>query len=152
LVFLDSNLFIIDRLFRRDAAYPITHAFLDRLPKISAAVPLITLLELCGAASFRLSADETELWLQGFATVYPVKILNPFGAGDGPATAWLGSYTDDVSRYIARRMTFGDALLAREADRYGADAIVTWNIKDFAGKTAVRVLTPEQFMSRGLEG
>ena len=151
MVFLDSNLFIIDRLFRRDSAYPITHAFLDRLPKISAAVPLITLLELCGAASFRLSADETELWLQGFATVYPVRILNPFGAGDGPATAWLGSYTDDVSRYIARRMTLGDALLAREADRYGADAIVTWNIKDFAGKTAVRVLTPEQFMNRGLE-
>ena len=148
MVFLDSNLFIIDRLFRRDAAYPSTHAFLERLAEISAAVPLMTLLELCGAASFRLSANETELWLQGFATVYPVSILNPFGAGDGPATSWLGSYTDDVSRYVARRMTFGDALLAREADRYGAEAIITWNLKDFAGRTAVRVLTPEQFMSR----
>ncbi len=74
--------------------------------------------------------------------------MNPFGAGDGPASAWLGSYADDVSRYVARRMTLGDATLAREADRYGAKAIVTWNVKDFFGRTAVPVLTPEQFMKR----
>jgi len=38
--------------------------------------------------------------------------------------------------------------MAREADRYGAEAIVTWNIKDFAGRTAVPLLTPDQFVSR----
>jgi hypothetical protein len=80
--------------------------------------------------------------------VYPVSVLNPFGAGDGPATAWLGSFAHDVIRYIARRMTLGDAILAREADRYGAEALVTWNIKVFTGRTAVSVMTPDQFMSR----
>jgi len=147
LVFLDSNLFIIDRFFRRDALYPVTHAFLARLPEISGAVPLMTLLELCGAASFRLSAVETERWLHQFATIYPVRVLNPFGAGDGPANAWLGALADDVIRYVARRMIFGDALLAREADRYAAQAIVSWNIKDFAGRTAVPVVTPLTFAS-----
>jgi hypothetical protein len=148
LVFLDSNLFIVDRLFRRDALFPATHAFLGQLPEIRGCVPLMTLLELCGAAAFRLSPEETERWLHRFVMVYPVTILNPFGAGDGPATGWLGSYTDDVSRYVARRMTLGDATLAREADRYAAEAIVTWNIRDFAGRTAVPVLTPEQYMNR----
>jgi hypothetical protein len=147
-VFLDSNLFIIDRFFRRDALYPATRTFLARLPQIAGAIPLLTLLELCGAASFRLSMEETERWLHGFVMVYPVRVLNPFGAGDGPATAWLGSFVDDVIRYIARHMTLGDAILAREADRYAAEALVTWNIKDFNGRTAVSVLTPEQFMSR----
>ncbi len=80
--------------------------------------------------------------------VYPVRVLNPFGAGDGPAAAWLGSFADDVIRYVARRMTLGDAILAREADRYGAEAVVTWNIKDFAGRTAVPVLTPTQYLSK----
>lgn len=80
--------------------------------------------------------------------MYPVRVLNPFGAGEGPATAWLGSFADDVIRYIARRMTLGDAILAREADRYAAEALVTWNIKDFAGRTAAAVMTPDQFMSR----
>ena len=148
LVFLDSNLFIIDRFFRRDALYPATRAFLARLPEISGAVPLITLLELCGAASFRLSVEEMERWLHGFVMVYPVRVLNPFDAGEGPATAWLGAFADDVIRYIARRMTLGDAILAREADRYAAEALVTWNIKDFTRRTAVSVMTPDQFMSR----
>lgn len=148
MVFLDTNLFIIDRFFRRDTLYRPTHAFLARLPEISAAVPLTTLLELCGAASFRLSAEETQRWLHGFATVYPVRVLNPFGAADGSASAWIGSFADDVIGYVARRMTLGDAILAREADRYAAEALVTWNIKDFAGRTAVPVLTPDQFMSK----
>lgn len=147
LIFLDSNLFIIDRFFRRDALYSATHAFLVRLPHLPGAVPMMTLFELCGAASFRLSTEETERWLHGFIAVYPVRVLNPFGAGDGPAAAWLGSFTDDVIRYIARRMTLGDAILAREADRYAVEALVTWNIKDFAGKTAVPVLTPDQLKS-----
>jgi sugar/nucleoside kinase (ribokinase family) len=148
LVFLDANLFIIDRFFRRDALYPATRAFLAHLPEISAAVPLFTLFELCGAASFRLSAQESERWLYDFAIVYPVRVLNPFGAGDGASAAWLGSFADDLARYIARRMTLGDAILAREADRYAAEALVTWNIKDFADRTAVPVLSPEQFINR----
>lgn len=148
LIFLDSNLFIIDRFFRRDALYPATHAFLASLPALSGAVPLFTLFELCGAASFRLSIEETERWLHRFVMVYPVRVLNPFGAGDGTAAAWLGSFADDVIRYIARRMTLGDAILAREADRYAAEAVVTWNIKDFTGRTAVPVMTPDQFMTR----
>jgi predicted nucleic acid-binding protein len=147
LVFLDSNLFIIDRFFRRDALYPATRAFVARLPEISGVVPLVTLLELCGAASFRLASAESERWLHEFATVYPVRVLNPFGSGGESAVAWIGAWADDITRYIARRMTFGDALLAREADRYAATAIVTWNTKDFAGRTAAPVHTPETFFS-----
>jgi predicted nucleic acid-binding protein len=145
LVFLDSNLFIVDRFFRRDALYPATRAFLARLREISGVVPLVTLLELCGAASFRLAPTEGERWLHEFTTVYPVRVLNPFGVGDESAAAWLGAWADDVGRYIAHRMTFGDAVLAREADRYAAEALVTWNTKDFAGRTAVPVRTPATF-------
>jgi len=145
LVFLDSNLFIIDRLFRRDALYPANHAFLARLEEIVGAVPLMTLLELCGAASFRLSVVEAERWLHAFAAVYSVRIVDPFGMREESAAAWFGAWADDVARYIARRMTFGDAVLAREADRYAAEAIVTWNVKDFQGRTAVPVHTPDAF-------
>ncbi len=147
MVFLDSNLFIIDRFFRRDQAYRATHMFLERLPSIAGVVPLLTLLELCGAASFRLAATEAERWLHDFATVYPVRVLNPFGSGDATAAAWIGALADDLIQYIGRRMTFGDALLAREADRYAGEAIVTWNIKDFAGRTAVPLYTPESFVA-----
>jgi len=145
LVFLDSNLIIVHRFFRRDRLYPATRDFLARLAELDAAIPLMTVLELCGAVSFRLSAEEVERWLSAFTVVYPVRVLNPFGAGDDAASAWLGAWSDDISRYLARRMTLGDAVLAREADRYAADAIVTWNVKDFEGRTAVRVVAPDQW-------
>jgi len=145
LVFLDSNLIIVHRFFRRDRLYPATHDFLAQVGGIDAAIPLMTLLELCGAASFRLSPDEVGRWLSGFTMVYPVRVLNPFGAGNDPASAWLGAWADDVARYLARRMTLGDAILAREADRYAADAIITWNVKDFRGRTAVPAVAPDRW-------
>jgi hypothetical protein len=145
LVFLDSNIFIIDRFFRQDTLYPANRAFVERLAETDGSVPLLTLMELCGAASFRLAADESERWLYDFAAVYRVRVVNPFGAGQEPAAVWLAAFVDDLSRYLARRMTFGNAVLAREADRYGADAIVTWNVKDFDGRTAVPVVTPDSF-------
>jgi len=149
LVFLDSNLFLIDRFFRRDAVYPANRKFLDRLHDIDATIPLITLLELCGAASFRLNEAEADLWLHDFTTVYPVRVLDPFGAGPEPAAGWIGSWIDDLSRYVSRRMTFGDAMLAREADRYGAEALVTWNVKDFEHRTGVPVCRPDEFRESG---
>lgn len=145
MVFLDANLFIIDRFFPRDALHDPTRRFLARLGEISAAMPLFTLLELCGAASFRLNAGEMERWLHAFPRVYAIEIVDPFGVGDGSAAAWVSALVDDLSRYVSRRMTFGDALLAREADRHGAEAIVTWNVKDFAGRTTAQVYSPETF-------
>jgi hypothetical protein len=32
-------------------------------------------------------------------------------------------------RIIAKKMTFGDAVLLRQAENYGAEAIITWNTK-----------------------
>ncbi len=145
LVFLDSNLFLIDRFFRRDVLYPPTRAFLSRLNEIPAVLSVLTLLELCGASSFRLGPLETGRWLHQFAAIYPVEILSPFGMGDERAVAWVGAWTDELGTYLARRMTLGDALLAREADRYAADAIVTWNLKDFERKTTSPVFTPRTY-------
>ena len=145
MVFLDSNLFLIDRFFRRDVLYEPTRAFLSRLKEIPAVLSLFTLLELCGAASFRLRPLEAGRWLHQFGTIYPVQILSPFGMGDERAVAWMGTWTDELGIYLARRMTLGDAFLAREADRHAADAIVTWNLKDFEGKTTVPVFTPRTY-------
>lgn len=69
MVFLDSNLFIVDRFFRRDALYPATRTFLARLDEITGVIPFMTLLELCGAASVRLTPSEVERWLHDFTTV-----------------------------------------------------------------------------------
>jgi predicted nucleic acid-binding protein len=52
----------------------------------------------------------------------------------------------EVTAAIAKKMSFGDALLLREAENYNAEAIVTWNTKDFARRTRLTVLTPTGFL------
>jgi hypothetical protein len=43
-------------------------------------------------------------------------------------------------------MTFGDAVLLREAENYRAEAIVTWNTKDFTRRTQLPIFTPTGFL------
>jgi hypothetical protein len=64
-------IFIIDRLFPRVSVYPHNRIFIERLASVDAAISSFTLLELCGVASFRLSAQELDDWLFGFDAMYP---------------------------------------------------------------------------------
>ena len=57
-------------------------------------------------------------------------------------------FVEDVAANIAKKMTFGDALILREAEKYDAEAIVTWNTKDFIRRTQLDVLTPTALLRR----
>lgn len=63
MVLLDSNIFIVDRFFPRDLLYSPNKTFVENLDSIDAAISSFTLLEVCGAAWFRLSVDELSAWL-----------------------------------------------------------------------------------------
>lgn len=61
MVLLDSNIFIVDRFFPRDALYPQNKSFVEQIGFFEAAISAFTLLEICGAASFRLPVHELEI-------------------------------------------------------------------------------------------
>jgi predicted nucleic acid-binding protein len=148
MVFLDSNIFIVDRFFPRDSLYPQNRAFIEKLASIDAAVSSFTLLELCGVASFRLSVDELDDWLFGFDAMYPTYVLDVYGLTGNDCEARWNNFVQEVAANIAKKMTFGDAMLLREAESYQAEAIVTWNTKDFSRRTGLTVLTPTAFLRR----
>lgn len=146
MVLVDSNIFILDRFFPRDALYPQNRGFVEQLASIDAAISAFTLLEVCGVASFRLPIHELESWLLRFTTIYPVRVLDAFGLTGKEAEGWWNAFVDEVAEKISRKMTFGDALLLREAERYGVQALVTWNTKDFVHRTRLRILSPRAFL------
>jgi len=150
MVLLDSNIFIIDRFFPQDAVYPKNRAFVDQLASIDAAVSAFTLLEICGVAGFRLSVRELESWLFRFTNLYPVLVLDAFGLKGKDAEEWWSTFVIEVAETISRKMTLGDAVLLREAENYGPEAIITWNTKDFARRTRLPVLTPHSFYATSL--
>jgi len=116
--------------------------FIDRLNRqdISGVLPYYTLLEICGVTSFNLSAKEQQRWLYTFSEVYDVKVLDPYDALEKSRP--IGDCLLELTDYILKKMTLGDALFLREAELYRTDAIVTWNIKHFKDRTNIPLATP----------
>lgn len=146
MILIDANVFLIDRFFLRDALYPNNRLFIERLEEFEAAVSTFTVLEVCGVAGFNLSELELRRWLSNFSDLYPVSVLNPFGLKDQTASDWMREFLRNISERISRKMTFGDALLLREAERYEIQAIVSWNTRDFSNRTKVPLFTPESYL------
>jgi hypothetical protein len=146
MVLLDSNIFILDRFFPRDSLYPQNRLFVEKLAALDAAISSFTLLEICGVASFRLSTDELSSWLFGFGAIYPVSIIDVQGLKTHDGEAWWSIFVAEVAANIAKKMTFGDAVILREGENYNAEAIVTWNSKDFSRRTRIDVVTPTAYL------
>jgi predicted nucleic acid-binding protein len=146
MVLLDSNIFIVDRFFPRDSLYSQNKTFVEKLDSIDAAISSFTLLEVCGAASVRLSVNELSAWLFAFGAMYPVYVLDAHGLRTNDCEAWWSTFMGEAAANIAKKMTFGDAVLLREAENYDAEAIITWNTKDFIRRTRLTVLSPTAFL------
>jgi len=148
MVFLDSNIFIIDRFFTRDKNYPVNKQLLEQLKKmrINTALPYYTLLEICGITSFNLSGEEQGRWLYSFQEVYPVDILDPYNSGQAGQSN-IADYLLSLTPYILKKMTVGDANFLREAELYNSKEIVTWNKKHFLGRTDIQILSPDEYLA-----
>jgi len=138
---------MIDRFFPRDPRFAINRQLLDRLGEIDAGLSHFSLLELCGIASFNLSAIELNRWLFAFEQIYPIRIVTPRGlSNETAADAWFVNFTVAVMSRIARQSTWGDAVIVLAAEEFGATSIITWNPRHFVGRTSTPVYTPESFL------
>jgi len=146
MILLDSNIFLIDRFFKRDVHYGVNRQFVERLPALDAGVSIYTLLEICGLASFNLSEAELARWFYHFDRLYSVRVIFPAGLGRTAEEYWSG-LLDEMYRLFAGRMTFMDAALLSIAEEYAVACLVTWNKKHFDGRTSVPVMTPGEFVA-----
>ena len=117
-------------------------------------------------ASARVIAACGEPWNQGFVAVHTLS--NAFYLIEKQRTraeawecirdvlAWASVAeitTADAARTQQMGMNdFEDALQVAAAEGCRADVLVTRNITDFAGKTAVRVVLPEDFVDQAPAG
>ncbi len=147
MIFLDSNIFIIDRFFPRDQNHSTNRSFLDKLEQQQSGgqLPYYTLLEICGVISFNLSKKEQQMWFYSFAELYNVNVLDPFDAIKDART--IGDHYFGIAPYIMKKMTVGDAIFLREAELYGAATIVTWNTRHFSGRTVLPLVTPAAMLT-----
>ncbi len=142
---LDTNIFVIDRFFHRDPKYPINRDFLNQCSRESCCFSIWSLFELTGISSFNLSEREVKMWFYDFESVYHIKVLSPQLYGD--AEIWFNDFAIGLFEQIQKKATLGDAFILKEAECHNMDSIITWNKKDFEGRSTRQILTPEEFLN-----
>ena len=143
---IDTNVFVIDRRYRRDRNYAANRRFLDAVKRErSGFTTMINLLELCGILSFNLNDHQLQTVWDGFPQHYGVGVL-PVPAADASLPPFP---IRDVLGYLRRRMALGDALFLLTADRHLAFArtLVTWDREHFADRFPGRVATPADLLA-----
>ena len=148
MIFVDSNLFVIDLRYPDDANYRLNRRALARLGRDRTGMTgILNVLEICGILSFNLSAVSLHALYVHFAQRYRVTVV----PGGGYDTQLPAPAARDVLAMMEKRMALKDAEIALTVEQHTAslNAFVTWNAKHFAGKLSVPVLTPREWLRVG---
>ncbi|MEK7400141.1 MAG: hypothetical protein AAB116_24615 [Candidatus Poribacteria bacterium] len=148
MILVDSNIFLIDRFFKRDLHFSENKNFLDKFSQLDVYFSIFSLLELCGIASFNLSPYEIKLWFFDFPNVYNVKILEPSFKRNIFGQDFFDDFLNRLFDEIEKKATLLDALILKEINTYNIHTLVTWNKKHFEHHGNFEVLTPAEFNNR----
>jgi len=145
MVFVDSNVFVIDLRYRRDRHQRTNRRFLRRVAERGdGAIALVNLLEVAGILSFNLNRSQLREMLVHFPKRYGVRVLPTLGEDQGlsPVTA------TGLVEIIERRCSLGDALVIEQLERIAppGSTFVTWDSRHFDGRLELPVVDPRAFL------
>lgn len=142
-VFIDTDIFVRDLRYQRDANIVSNQKFLDKVRsrKIKGVTSIFNLLEVCGVLSFNLSQDDLLKLYADFTKYYSVQILFPANA-----QVELQYDIPKIFQSITQKQGLGDAQISYVINRFATDLsfVATWNIAHYEGRVSVPVLTPDQ--------
>ena len=146
LILIDTNIFVIDLRYKRDANFKLNQSFLSFVAQSgSGFTTIVNLLELCGILSFNLNQDQLlDLWTY-FQDRYKITVLpEPDLQNDFP-----GIEINRLFGILRKQTSFGDALMISVAEKYLSfvSTMVTWDNEHFKDKFAGKVLTPDEFLA-----
>lgn len=147
MIFVDSNLFVIDLRYRDDVNYRVNRRALDRLGREEIGMTsVLNVLEVCGILSFNLSASSLHALYVHFARRYRLAVV-PGGADE---TRLPAPTAQDVLTRMEKRMAVKDAEIAIVVEQHAQalTAFISWNARHFSGKLPVPALSPRQWLSR----
>jgi predicted nucleic acid-binding protein len=146
LILIDTNIFVIDLRYKRDAHFNKNRTFLSAIAQSGIGfTTLVNLLEICGILSFNLSQNQLmNLWIY-FEERYKVSVLpSPDLQSEFPSIE-IHRLFDTISQ----KMSFGDALILGLAEKLlpFVKTMVTWDNEHFKDKYFGNVLTPEEYIT-----
>lgn len=139
---LDSDIFILHLRYPNDSR-SVSNKRLLEWEDGERATTIFNVLEVCGVLSFNLTSEALMKLYTEFGRRYQVTVLFPPQIGNG---TFLDLVSGTVGK-ITQKMTYGDAQILWLAEQYARiERLITWNTKDFRGRTDLEVLTPEEWL------
>lgn len=145
MIFVDTDIFVIDRLFHEDKRHAANKQFLDHARDKSTSV--YNLLELCGLASFSLTTTELTTLFTNFHKQYDLTILYPKILKPSPEELIRHSISKIFDK-ICAKMNYPDAQVLLIAEEHDCSDFVTWNKKHFEGRTYIPIFTPLDYVDK----
>jgi hypothetical protein len=142
LIFLDTDIFVIDRLFHDDSRYKTNKHFLEETAE--KATSIYNLLELCGICSFTLTGTELTKLFMNFHRQYGLHVLYPKIRTSSPEEM-VRSMISRTFEKICLKMNYSDAEIILIAEDYNCSDFITWNTKHFDDRTHLTVRTPADY-------
>ena len=137
MVAIDTDVLSVYHIFQRDPRFKLTSLFMEESREVERGVGIFNLLELCGVMA---TAGQIERALRLFKEYHQrsdVKMLYPAVVLISEGEFWAQLNTQVTNR-IERGMRFGEV--------NECELLITWNTKHFAGKSAINVQTPEEWL------
>ena len=151
MVVIDTDLLLIDLAYPRDKRFAVNASFLTRATKADPAITIYNLMELLGQLSFNLAPTQLDAWQSWLINAYQLTLIWPIDPSDPTASSFFRAeiFERPFAKMRAQRMAFMDSLVLNLAERTpDVDYFITWNARHFKGKSSLRVLTPEEYVSR----
>jgi hypothetical protein len=149
LIFVDSDVFVIDLRYPRDPRFRINAEFLARVKAGDRAVTsLVNLLEVCGILSFNLNPQQVRELFHYLPRRYGIRVV----PRPERAAAVAPFPPREVLDVMVRRASFGDALIicALNKLRLPVSHLVSWNARHFAPHLSIPALTPAEVLEQSL--
>jgi len=148
MIFIDSDVFLIDLRYKRDPKFYENKEFLQKVQKTGNGVTSIfNLLEICGVLSFDLNNQQLKELFYYSPLRYNVKILPT----SDESTRLPIPTVKQIMQVIAKKVAFGDALIIAFIEKIeGISTFVSSNAKHFVNRLSISAVTPSDVFKRGL--
>lgn len=149
MIFIDTDVLWLAFAFHQDARQAANNAFLEQVQTERPATTIYNVLELLGKLSFNLSSDRLDEWRTWLVDAYHLRVIWPMNPSLTTAAPTFQNeiFERPYQRMRTVQMPFMDSLILNLAERTpNAAQFVTWNARHFQGKSALQVLTPEEYV------
>lgn len=147
MIFVDSDIFVIDLRYQRDDKYTTNKKFLDKV-SIDGMITtsIFNILEVCGILSFNLNEQQLLDLYYHFPRKYNLQGMSQLDRAEALPSFRIST----ILNVMSHKASFGDTLIICAVLKVISqiDYFISWNADHFSGKITKPTLNPAEYLAR----